>query len=382
MAPDPPSPVRRCRRIPVPFREVVARARTELVDAELGVDEVARSLEVLFGAECGAEEEEIKAALAPLAGVAEADERRQEAAARLPEDAAHWRRFLERFGALLERANYVRLGREHLEATASLQGIPGLRVTVDFSAYDRLEVFVRGTGTEVRHFRKWWWPWRRHAVPVPTHERVVLLARLATEVGLHVKSFRDIPEDDLVALLPGTRFKMRLFDHIKIGGAGSTAIVTYILRNAPWVLKAPAFALPIVIVGSVFYLGKTVWGYFRAKDTYRAKLMHELFYQMLDSDEGVVTRTVDEAEDEEAKETFLAWAVARHLGPCDVAALSRAAGAYLARAHGCTVEFDGEDAVAKVRRLRLTQANHDGLVRAVPAGVAAVRLHAANVARR
>lgn len=252
---------------------------------------------------------------------------------------------------------------------------------VDFSAYDRLEVHVRGCGEERRHFRKWWWPWRQHEQRVPTHERVLLIARVATEPGLHLKLFRDIPEDDLEALLPETRFKMRLFDHVKIGGAGSTAIAASIMRYVAvfGTQAAGALALPLVILGSLWYAGRTIWGYFSAKDTYRARLMHELFYQVMDSDTGVITRVVDDAEDEEAKETLLLWAAARALGPCALAEAARTVEAHLRAAHGCDVAFDLADARAKCVRLRLLEPSHDGLLRAAPPGVAAVRLAAAQV---
>ena len=120
-------------------------------------------------------------------------------------------------------------------------------------------------------------------------------------------------------------------------------------------------------------------GYFRAKDSYRARLMHELFHQLLDSDVGVITRIVDDAEDEEAKEAFLLWAAAVQLGPCEPAVAAAAVEAHLRGAHGCAVAFDREDAAAKCARLGLIAPSHDGLLRAVPPGAAAVRLAAAQV---
>jgi hypothetical protein len=379
----------RRRRIPLDFRTIAANVASTLLPREPCVAEVADRLESIFALECAHEEEELKDAYRPLRPAddePEPDPESEDAAERDAYDAEMWSHFLALLARSLTRANYVRLSRADLQAAAERQSLPGLRVRVDFSAYDRLELFVRGDGEQIREYRRWTSPWRKRELRVPTHERIVLMARLRSEPGLHLKLFRDIPEHDVEALLPGTKFKMRLFDHFKISGAGGTAIVSFLLRASKPALFLPKvllpFFYPIVIVGACFYAAKTAWGYFKAKDSYRSRLMNELFFQMLDGDVGVITRVVDEAEEEEAKECFLAWAALRRHGPLSDEALRGRVEHYLQLAHGHSVAFDLEDAVGKLLRVGIgRRRSADGKLEGVPGGVAAVRLKTQQVMR-
>lgn len=386
----------RRKRVPLDFRAIAAGVNATLLPDEPCVAEVADRLESIFATECAHEEEELKDAYRPLQpaeGAPDPDPGSEDAAERDAYDAEMWRHFLLLLERSLARANYVRLERHDLERAAEKQSVPGLRVRVDFSAYDRLELFVRGFATEQRHFRRWWSFWIKRSVDLDLHRRIVLLARLRSEPGLHVKLFRDIPEQDVEALLPGTKFKMRIFDHIKISGVGGTAVVSAILKATKPLALLPKSLLkalpwlgpllfPALIILAGFYVLRTVFGYMQTKDNYRSRLMNELFYQMLDSDLGVITRIVDEAEEEEAKECFLAWAALRRHGPLSDDEVRGRVEHYLHLTHGHAVAFDLDDAVHKLLRVGLGRRRaSDHKLEGVPGGVAAIRLKTQQVAQ-
>src|SRR5262249_20659145 len=98
----------------------------------------------------------------------------------------------ERFGRLMERANFKRLsGDEIRQAIAATTSEWGLLMDVDFGLFERLEVYVRGEGVGVRRRRAWRRLGRVEEVRVPVYQRLVVVAKLRR----HRRLDRDVSTD-------------------------------------------------------------------------------------------------------------------------------------------------------------------------------------------
>ncbi len=381
------------RGIPVPYRALAATVVERLLGGDPSGAEVAARLEAIAAAEAAPLEEELKDLYRPV-GPREPEASsihapslarspglaRSPSLALPPDDTERCGRFLEAFEGLLTRANYRPLAREELDRALVERSVPGLEVRADLSAYDHLHVFVRGEATSRRADREWRRGGRRRELQVAAHRRVVLAVRLRGEPSLHLKLFQDIPKADIEALLPGITLRMRLGDKIRVGGSAGVAGGSAVWGAIKWAATLRLSLLPLLAVFGLFYGCRALWNFVAMRDRYRTALIRDLYYQTLDNGEGVITRLVDESEEEEAKEALLAWAIgAASPGPVRPDEVRERAEAFLREAHQAEADFDLPDALAKVGRYGLA-AGADGVLRMAPPGAAAVALAARQVA--
>ncbi len=335
---------------------------------------LARRVEDLVEHECATLEEELKDLYAPFspedlgAGDAplEGEARRQAL-----------RRFVERLAAIFTRSNFVSVPRAELEGTgAKAQTTKGLRVIIDLDAYDEFHIYYRGDAETrrpangagailARLARR---PARLETVPV--YRMVALVTKLKDEPHLRIKLFKDVPKEDIQCLLPNTRVAMRLVDKSRIGLSSGGALFSSVKFAVSGAAKlGAAWMGPVGFVAFLLYLGKTTLQFFRLRERYQANLIRELFYQKLDSNLGAINRLVDATEEEEAKETVLAYAfLERAREPLDLATLDRTVERYIADRFKVEADFEVDDGARKVIALGLARETADGRLEAAPLG--------------
>ncbi len=241
----------------------------------------------------------------------------------------------EQFIALMERANFKRLGRKDIEAAVEGGASDwGVNMYVDFDVFERLELFTRSEGVTTRTKRHPVLFWRKEEKKVDTYRRIVLLVKLRTHKRLpatidtdavFAKMFKDIPKLDLEMILPGTSLQMPPGQKWKLGGSllGTIGYGIYRVFTELWEGIAALFGLamkftmgaataaagvlwgPFLLLGGYAY--KQYAGYQVTKQTYSKMLTESLYYQSLDNNLGVVTQVLDEAEEQECRETILAY---------------------------------------------------------------------------
>jgi hypothetical protein len=223
---------------------------------------------------------------------------------------------------LLDRAHFRHLNRDDLEPFLRQASDWGIRMVVDFSAFDHAAIFVRGEAFETRKLRNWRTLFQEVEVEVPIFRRLVLILKLRAGSPLgaginteHVfmKIFKDIPRADVDMLLPGARVTLRLLDRGKIGVGLLSGLATMVWRmfgeltqffhdlamstNMAWGLLA----------GCVGYGYKSYYDYQQTRQAYHLNLTQSLYFQNLDSNAGVLARLFDEAEEQETRATLLAY---------------------------------------------------------------------------
>src|SRR5262245_34284441 len=101
-------------------------------------------------------------------------------------------RLFTTFGYMLEKANYRHITEEQIHKALASRSRWGLTMTVDFSIFDRLTIYVRGDTTGRRSFRNWKRLWKVEDVEIPVYRRLVLMLKLREQakgvIGKEVNS--------------------------------------------------------------------------------------------------------------------------------------------------------------------------------------------------
>ncbi len=299
----------------------------------------------------------------------------------------------EQIATLFERANYRRLSRAQLDEALSAMSEVGVRLDVELAAFQRLEVFVRGDTTDRRSRRNLRSLYRRREIDVPTYDRLVVafhphesrrFGHQARSEHVYLKMFKNIPKMDLEMLLPGSRVRMSLLDQgrILLPAVSGVALTVYKVLQGALVLAFAGFygmlALLGVVGGTIGYGVRSFVGYLRTKDKHQLYLTRSLYFQNLDNNLGVLFRILDEAEDQDFREALLAYVLlwretARHhrsdgastTGPT-TDQLDSAAEAFLHAATEADIDFEIDDALAKLQRWQLATHTPDGHWQAKP----------------
>jgi hypothetical protein len=351
--------------------------------------QLCRLLEATFHHEYHQRLEELKDVYAPF----DPDADTQSPAPLSPAERNHRAaKLVEQFAALLQRANFRRLSRDDIERALDAVSDWGVHLDVDFEAFDILEVFARGDMLDRRIRRRWRNLFRPEEVEIPVYRRLVVVFRLrpgpklheyATGHTIHLKIFKNIPQMDLEMLLPGTRVKMTLWDQgrIWIPTLSGAAITVFKLIKGMFALAFAGvyglLALLGLVGGTIGYGVKSFFGYLRAKDKYHLHLTRSLYYQNLDNNAGVLFRLLDEAEEQEFREAilayFLLWQRADDNGWTE-RQLDSEAEAFLQQTTGTPVDFEVDDALEKLHRMRLIEKLPGEKLRAIAIEEALVRL--------
>lgn len=389
----------RFQHIPIPSWEIVA----VLLDEEgPELAEIARLLGLIYQLELHEQLHLLERAYAPFNP--DLDER-SPSRANAP-GAAAAREFAERLSAVLERGNYERLTDDDINHAFSTRSLFPIAVIVDTSVYADFVIFARGETHRSASIPRFYGIARK-TIPVPTFDRVCIYIRFKTAAELQLqpgelakqpfepgttvlKLFRNIPKADLEMLFPNCRPTMRPVDKLLLGVPALVGGIPVILKLIP-----AAVALAIVLglssgqvdyksiitgLGGLAVLGSYLW---RQWDKFKNRrilfgkvLTENLYFRNLDTNEGVLTRVVDEAGDEECKEALLSYVFARRVGDwVSEDELDGIIEKYLLERFGISIDFEITDALAKIEALGLLERDGERL-RARPEEETVTRLRA------
>jgi hypothetical protein len=300
---------------------------------------------------------------------------------------------------MLGKANYRHITEEQLKKALLSRSRWGLTMNLDFSIFDRLSVYYRGDAIGRRVFRNWRKWWKEEEVEVPVYRRLVVMLKLrdmarnrigreVNSTGVYVKSFKDIPKDDVEMLLPGARLVMNRFDKTRVsfplltfvGIAVWNVLKVVIAGVAAGPVSAGAVGVWSLAVGSGAYGYRSYASYNLTKSQYSLQLTRSLYYQNLDNNAGVFHSLLDEAEQQEWREAILGYFCLLKLAPPEgypPGQIDNRIEQFLETHTSLKVDFEIKDAVQKLERLKLVNRDDEGRYRPGPLQDAADRLHEA-----
>lgn len=316
------------------------------------------------------------------------------------------------FEALLEAANYERITDADLRRALDEESLFRIRLHVDFDDFEQI-VFHRRGETPRRETVRSLFGLRRRTLEFVSYDRVAVFVAfrdaehfaaqgrrdLPFEPGATLlKLFRNVPRADLEMLFPNSQVRMKTLDKLAIGvPAAASGVVLVATKLGPTLLlaaSAGAFWLglrddPVVLdQAALLALGAglaTLGGYlFKQLSSFRNRklrfmktLADNLYFRNLDNNAGVFHRLVDAAEEEESKEALLAWTFLLTASePLTPALLDARIEAWLQERLGGDVDFEIDDALAKLARFGLVTQDASGQLAATQPAVAAARLDA------
>lgn len=281
-------------------------------------------------------------------------------------------RLFQRFTQLLERANFKRLGPEDFQKATKEVSDWGLNMDVDFSIFERLAGFARGEYMSERRRRLWWKLWKKETLRLAVYQRLVLIVKLRPSKRLpstvdtedvFLKIFKDIPRMDAEMLLPGARMQMPGFTRLKLGGSILSGFALIVWKIFTEVVKGITLGIQFFwgpVVAILGYGYRQYYGYQSTKNAVNLQLTQSLYFQNLDNNAGVLTHLLDEAEEQECREAMLAyyylWRFAREPG-WTARDLDDYVEMDLERLANVKVDFEIDDALAKLERLNLVAKN-------------------------
>ena len=300
--------------------------------------------------------------------------------------------FVAALHELLGRANYREISGAELQEAFSSEALSSVKIQVDMTAFAALHIFARGKERRSETVRSLF-GLRKRRVEFDVLERVFVFSSLAqTDGALNLKLFGNIPVPDMEMLLPNCKVKMRRIDQAVVFLPATISVVlaaSKVLLSLTAIWSAIQFytglskdepivsgGWGLVAAGSFTLLGITMGAYTKYQKRrleYANAHSRTLYFQTLDSESGAFLRVLDEAFEEEAKEAVLAYAFLLAHGPSTETALDERVEQWLRTKIGAPVDFEVDDALAKLARLGVATRSGD-VWTAMPSELATERL--------
>jgi hypothetical protein len=290
--------------------------------------------------------------------------------------------------SVLNRANYEKVTESGLKHALSSASLFQVRLYVDTNDFEEVLLFTRGASGREETVRELFGLWRRR-IRFTNYDRVVLYLRLKEDIDSDsalgsclpgstvLKLFQNVPEADLEMLFPNIRVGMRMLDRIMIGVpaliSGGVVLTTKLgatllllgsllgfwlgVSTEPVHLDEKALlALSAGAAALIGYVWKQISNFRNRKLKYTQALTENLYFKLLDNNAGVLYRVLDEAEESEIKESLLAYYfLLAEAKPMTAPEIDQAIEAWFASKWQCRLDFEIDDALAKLLRLGLVQ---------------------------
>lgn len=375
-------------------------------DDTAGFLELSALLEALLHAEYHDRLEDLKATYAPFDPDADT---RQLHEVTPPERDAAQHRFLGELRSLLDAANFEEVTDADLGRALHSESLLKVRLQVSFDDFEDVLLFRRGVTWREVTLARFFGRFERQ-ISFQNFERVVIYVRFKDAAHFEgrsrppnafppgstvLKLFHNVPRPDLEMLFPNSEVRMRPVDKVTIGvpaiAGGVVIVVTKLLASlgALFLLvgvwlglsnshvhlnQAQLVALGAGIGSVGGYLFRQLAKFKNRKIAFMKTLTENLYFKNLDNNAGVFHNLLDAAEEEDHKEALLAYWLLLTEGPRDTDGLDRAVEAWFADRWSCAVDFEVDDALAKLDRLGLARQDGDGRWRPLSLADAKARL--------
>lgn len=321
-------------------------------------------------------------------------------------------RLVDELADLAEDANFVRIDADDLGRAFVEESLLKVRLEADFDDFEQMAFYRRGEHTR-REEVQTVLGLRRRTLAFITYGKVLVFVKFKdaayfeaqgkkvdrlpfTPGSTIIKLFQDVPRADLEMLFPNAQVRMRSIDKVLIGVpavvSGIIVVVTKLIASLVPVLLLLAFwfgarrepvqldqsqlvALGAGLLAFGGFLVRQFTKFKNRKIQFMKSLSESLYFRNLDNDAGVFHHLLDAAEEEEVKEAVLAYHFLRTADrPLTAAELDGRIENWFAQRWEATFDFEVEDGVGKLRRLRLVDGDGQGRLTAVALDEALRRL--------
>jgi len=297
------------------------------------------------------------------------------------------------FVAALERANFAEIDADTVQTRRATKQITGLSIKPSAAGIRRVRFFARGVRPEHLQHRSLF-GLRKESVPAEVMNDVIVLVGFKSETEVEgaesrafdnmrrgmrpgaalVKHFRNVATPELVTLHPGAKPSMRPRDQFFLAAPAVATGVPVLLNLWPALtvifavlaayfgaqgaieeneLKRALAAVSGLVAVGAFVMRQRL-KYEAQTLRYQKRLADTVYFRNLANNAGVLDLLVGAGQDQDAKEAFLAFNILRRAEhPLVKAEIDNAAEAFLLEHFGLDVDFEIQDALAKLERLGL-----------------------------
>ena len=304
---------------------------------------------------------------------------------------------IESFSAVLKGANFVEVSHAAVQQEQRESALVRVTLRAPIEQFREVRFFRRGHHQEIFEIPRWFGLGRKK-VEAMVHDDVVLMVAMKSEADLRgrarrklrahrkcrpgavlIKYFRNIAGADLNALFPNVEVVMSRFDKLVLGvpaiaggvpillNLGSTITVLFLVvgfyLGISGAVEESQLKTALGAVSGLVALGgfiMTQWAkYQRQSLKYQKELTDNVYYRNINNNAGIFDYIIGAAEEQECKEAFLAYYfLSTAASPPTQADLDRRIEQWLKDTFAVDLDFEVDDALAKLERLGLLQ--HDG----------------------
>jgi hypothetical protein len=310
------------------------------------------------------------------------------------------------FVEALTRANFTEIDHDSVRTREATKLLTGLSIKPSHAGIRRIRFFARGVRPERLRLRSWL-GLRQHEIEAEMMHDVIVFVGFKAEGEMQrkdrravslmrrgvrpgaalVKHFRNVASAELVTLHPGARPSMRPRDQVFIAGPALVAGAPVLLNlwpaltvifavlaayfGARGVIDDSQLRRAIAAISGLAAVGAFVMRQRLKYETqtlrYQKRLADTVYFRNLANNIGVIDLIVGAGEEQDAKEAYLAyWALRRAGGALTKAEIDAAAEAFLRERFGLEVDFEVDDALAKLQRLNLISRDGERLTAVSP----------------
>jgi hypothetical protein len=245
---------------------------------------------------------------------------------------------------LVEKANYLEIDRAEIFRLMNERSAFGVEVSIDLEDYSELVLYARGSAIKREEVRTWKTLFlKKEVIDTPIFKRLFILLQFKSEEQriqelmqskgitekkaaaqvrqqraalprdistnhIYIKLFKNIPRSDVATLFPNQQIKLKKWDKIRFavtGGGGTLAGVIGALTKI--LVSLNPITLIMTLFGFAGVIFRQVMSVLNQRTHYMMLLSRNLYFHNLSNNFGVITYTLDMAEDEEVKEAILAY---------------------------------------------------------------------------
>jgi hypothetical protein len=295
--------------------------------------------------------------------------------------------FKETLLKILDRGNYVRVDQEIIDEAFRNSDLIGLKITIDFNDFKEYAIFVRGhhtTSETVPRFlffkkQKEFEYYDRVMIFLHYNDEEYFNKKKKSSGKMHfdpgcivLKIFKRVPKNDLETIFPNAVPRMSNLDKILFWvpgiGGGLSLLITKVIPGliAMYAAYKAGESLDLMNSKTGFYQGLIALGvlggylfrqyssFVNKKIRFSKMLSDSLYFKNLGNNSGAFYSLLNSSEEEEFKETIMAYSFLRNnVHPVTAEELDKQIERWFNTELGNDLDFDVEDALFKLKNLGL-----------------------------
>ena len=294
-------------------------------------------------------------------------------------------KFLQTFEKTMVDGNWEPITGEEIEQALGAEDVLPISLDVRFDEYKNQRYYKLGQNIERREVQTFF-GLRKEEKDVRIFEKVITVLEFHEKDwflsnnkkryypgqeghGMHLRLFKDVPHLDMEVIFSNTSPSMRTLEKIKIFAPLIAGLVSLGMKYGPLLFGGETGSTSLSLVGGLLsglgaYVLKTYTSYQKTREKFRNIVAKDMYFKGLANNSSVLSVVVDMAEEQEVKEAILAYAILVMNQPNSFTedSLDQYIESWLMNCFDIDIDFEVDDALGKLDKMRLLSRNDSGLL--------------------